>query len=746
MKKILFSLLLAFVCMQLSHAQVSTIREDFNFGATNPVGVGEWWGCTVQAAAKSITFVNRYEPVSWTFDTPLSNDVYLGAVFSFSAPLPASANHFTLGITYDDATTATVEVGTGATTIPISFAKPVTKVSVYINNWECTSCDGNTILPTGPVIYFTEAYLIKRVGLSALTVTPGTLVPAFNIGVTSYTVNVASDVESISIQATAIDPDAIVSGAGTKTLAFGSNSFDIKVSLAGNESTYHLTVVRDITAQTPVATPATGVIHSSFIANWETSAYPTDYLLSVYSKDGPITTDNVSVLKEDFAGITTGSNTSTSGTATAWSGNTNFPTVTAAWNAGGAVRIGGAANSSSGSANGSITSKALDLSSGQVTVNFKVKGWTTVEGYVTVKIDNGAATTVNYTAVISGAFEQKSVTFPAATSASTVTIATTAASGNRRCFLDDIEILVQRTNPPAKVYVLQDVSTGMVTSRQVTGLTPQKTYYYTLKATLPGVSGSLTTGSSNEIEVTTISDAEVADLIAEMASELAQLKADTAALGATNRDLQSQLDIANEANNALQSENTALKSQLAEANTTISDLQSQLTAANTTISDLQSQLTAANTTISNLQLLLAGANTNIGDLQSQLVAANTNISNLQSQLAAANTNISDLQSQLAAANTTISDLESQLAECMEGYTSTPLVNANSLQMYPNPTTNHIIISGLNANETISFYDIRGVIVFNKKATQTTENIALDHLSAGVYFVKIGSTVMKLIKN
>lgn len=62
------------------------------------------------------------------------------------------------------------------------------------------------------------------------------------------------------------------------------------------------------------------------------------------------------VLSENFSALTSGDNTTSSGSATAWTGNALFPTVVNAYQAGGAVRLG------KSNATGSITSKTLDLS------------------------------------------------------------------------------------------------------------------------------------------------------------------------------------------------------------------------------------------------------------------------------------------------------------------------------------------------------------------------------------------------
>lgn len=134
------------------------------------------------------------------------------------------------------------------------------------------------------------------------------------------------------------------------------------------------------------------------------------------------------ILKEDFAGITEGNNTESTGSNAAWNGNENFPIVETAYQAGGAVKIG----KSKGT--GSITSKALDLSA-PFTVVLKVKGWTNVEGKIVVTVGSESKE-ISYTAKMGDAFEEVSVSFPAATSSSTVKIATSA----KRAFIDEVVI------------------------------------------------------------------------------------------------------------------------------------------------------------------------------------------------------------------------------------------------------------------------------------------------------------------
>ena len=139
----------------------------------------------------------------------------------------------------------------------------------------------------------------------------------------------------------------------------------------------------------------------------------------------------VTIFSEDFSSISSGNNTSTSGSSSTWSGNANFPTVVSAYQSGSSVKIG------TSSAIGSVTSKPLDLSvnGGNFTLNFDVKGWTTLEGSIKVTITSQTVQTITYSAVMaSSSFETKTINFSGGVSNSTIKIETTA----KRAFLDNI--------------------------------------------------------------------------------------------------------------------------------------------------------------------------------------------------------------------------------------------------------------------------------------------------------------------
>ncbi|MFV0211355.1 putative Ig domain-containing protein [Empedobacter falsenii] len=138
--------------------------------------------------------------------------------------------------------------------------------------------------------------------------------------------------------------------------------------------------------------------------------------------------------EETFDGLN-GNNTSGTGSNTAWDGNSNFPTTSSAYQAGEAVRLG------TSSKTGAITSKTLDEISGNVTVSFDVKGWTSVEGSMNVTLGTETKN-VAYTAAIANAFENVTVSFDNVAAGSTLKLETSA----KRAFIDNVKIQCSATN------------------------------------------------------------------------------------------------------------------------------------------------------------------------------------------------------------------------------------------------------------------------------------------------------------
>ena len=145
----------------------------------------------------------------------------------------------------------------------------------------------------------------------------------------------------------------------------------------------------------------------------------------------------ITLFSEDFAALTTGNDASTSGpssTATSTSTLKKFSSMSNAYPAGGTVKLGG------GSSIGYLTTNTITAALGDViTISFKVKGWTTVEGNIQVESGNSSFTkpsATTYTSTISDSYQTKSVTVTLTKANPTIKIGTTA----KRAFLDDLVV------------------------------------------------------------------------------------------------------------------------------------------------------------------------------------------------------------------------------------------------------------------------------------------------------------------
>ncbi len=122
-----------------------------------------------------------------------------------------------------------------------------------------------------------------NVYLSSLTVDQGTLSPVFNKEVISYTVNVGTDVNSITLTASPEDNKATISGDGVKTLKPGQNTFVITVTAEDNVTTKDYTVVVN-KEQKSILTLSDLTIDGVTIDNFSPST--TTYTITVpYSKN-----------------------------------------------------------------------------------------------------------------------------------------------------------------------------------------------------------------------------------------------------------------------------------------------------------------------------------------------------------------------------------------------------------------------------------------------------------------------------
>lgn len=156
-----------------------------------------------------------------------------------------------------------------------------------------------------------------------------------------------------------------------------------------------------------------------------------------------IITGNNMLLEETFESITVGSDTKTNGSSVPFKGNTNFYTLTNAYQAGGAVRLGKL------NTPGSLTTRNLGNAEGDsIIVEIMVKGWTSVEGDLEVSlydqatetVDQTSTITLSYKATINDEYELLTCTFDACKADAQLQIETS----DKRCFISNICIYTEK--------------------------------------------------------------------------------------------------------------------------------------------------------------------------------------------------------------------------------------------------------------------------------------------------------------
>ncbi len=172
----------------------------------------------------------------------------------YSIDLPGNIPDITISATKSDpndvlsgAITAPAGQAMGQTTIPSPGPGSTKDVSLTV-----TSPDGRAKIYT---ITLRGIPLGGDNALKSLTVSPGTLSPAFSAGTQVYTVNVATAVAEVTISATKSDPNAVISGdvpnEGQATLKLDGPGTTKIVSIIvtaqnGTSKTYTITVKRAV--------------------------------------------------------------------------------------------------------------------------------------------------------------------------------------------------------------------------------------------------------------------------------------------------------------------------------------------------------------------------------------------------------------------------------------------------------------------------------------------------------------------
>lgn len=163
---------------------------------------------------------------------------------------------------------------------------------------------------------------------------------------------------------------------------------------------------------------------------------------------------------EPFDDITVGE-ASSNGCSSAWNGCEHFPEVSAAYQAGGIVKLG------TGKKAGSITSAPITFAGGSVVVKIRVKGWTTIEGVLNVVVSGAASQSLSYEAKMGDEFEEVVATFENVSANPTLCIATSS----NRAFIDAVSVYagnaesvaeIEQLPQPVSVYDLQGMPVSSV--------------------------------------------------------------------------------------------------------------------------------------------------------------------------------------------------------------------------------------------------------------------------------------------
>jgi hypothetical protein len=164
--------------------------------------------------------------------------------------------------------------------------------------------------------------------------------------------------------------------------------------------------------------------------------------------EDPSIQEGDTIFFEPFTDIAEGNDYDTGSSGSLWSGNSNFTSVTTAYQAGGAVRLGTSKKV------GTLTTRAISFAGGKLIVEIDVKGWSSVEGTIQLCVDGGPATSHEYKATIRDAYETLRINLKDVPKNPYFTISTS----EKRCFIDEIRVLVPKNDAEAIELLPQDSS------------------------------------------------------------------------------------------------------------------------------------------------------------------------------------------------------------------------------------------------------------------------------------------------
>lgn len=276
-------------------------------------------------------------------------------------------------------------------------------------------------------------------------------------------------------------------------LAAGNyNSENITLSSTG-ASDKTVTLSGSVGLATPAATAATHVSTTGFTANWNAVSGADSCELTVSKVEG----DYNVVLSENFDGFSGGS-TGAGAHSTDVSGSLETYTQTQGWTGAKVYQAGGTVKMGTASALGYLITPVINLSGlrGNFTLSFRAMAWSGDATDLKIYLDDVLVKTIeelnnddNYT------LKAYNISLTGGTATSKIKFEGKQSSKGR-FFLEDL-VISQGTK--TLTAIAGSPFTVASTSKNVLGLSPETTYYYTVKAKKDSYESAL----SNEIEVTT---------------------------------------------------------------------------------------------------------------------------------------------------------------------------------------------------------------------------------------------------
>ncbi|MEG0365914.1 MAG: cadherin-like beta sandwich domain-containing protein [Coprobacillus sp.] len=229
-KSFIVMIMISLLCCQISKVDVFAAGMSASAN-TSSITIGSSFKVTVSAS----------DCAAFDISASTSNGSISGGSSSLDTEGGSGSKSTTFTVKPSSVGTCTVTVKAvyaaySGNSVDTSFSKTI-NVAVNAASTAAPSTPNTTPKPTPSVDNRS-----KENALASLSVSSGTLSPAFDAGTTKYSVSVDSNQTSIKIDAKAKDSKATVSGTGEKKLQVGDNEFAIKC-IAENESSKTYTII-----------------------------------------------------------------------------------------------------------------------------------------------------------------------------------------------------------------------------------------------------------------------------------------------------------------------------------------------------------------------------------------------------------------------------------------------------------------------------------------------------------------------